>query len=246
MERADAEAALEDWFDDAELEPPEELPALVELGIAPSELSKLLAVFDTELPRVLDVVATHSMAVGLLNEICHGSDRILSLVQALKSYTYLDRGKVQEIDVNKGIEDTLVMLRSLLKKGTSVTTDLAENLPPINGRGGELNQVWTNIVDNAVSAMDGEGTLAISSKLEGEQILVRITDSGPGIPEEIQPLVFDPFFTTKKVGVGTGLGLNISRNIVVEKHNGEISVQSRPGQTTFLVRLPISGATPAE
>ena len=118
--------------------------------------------------------------------------------------------------------------------------DYADDLPPIQGYGGELNQVWTNLIDNAIDAMDGEGTLWLRTRHEDEWVVVEVTDSGSGIPDEVAPYIFDPFYTTKSLGQGTGLGLNTSRNIVVDKHHGDIAAQSSPGQTTFTVKLPLN------
>jgi signal transduction histidine kinase len=143
------------------------------------------------------------------------------------------------VNVNEGIEDTLIMLHSHLKKGVNVTRDYDENLPAITASGGELNQVWTNLIDNAVDAMNGEGDLTVKTSRDGDVVVVQIIDSGPGIPQEMCDTLFDPFVTSKPVGEGTGLGLNISRNIIVQKHRGAIDVKSRPGRTCFEVRLPV-------
>jgi signal transduction histidine kinase len=141
--------------------------------------------------------------------------------------------------VRDGLDNTLIILHNKLKNGVTVIREYADNLPGIQAYAGELNQVWTNLIDNAIDAMDGEGTLIVRTRREDSWVVVEIEDNGKGIPEEHQPKIFDPFFTTKGPGVGTGLGLNISRNLVVQKHKGEISVKSRPGRTCFTVRLPI-------
>jgi signal transduction histidine kinase len=151
----------------------------------------------------------------------------------------MDKAPIQSIDVHEGLNDTLVMLRSQLKGGINVQKDFDENLPAINAYGSELNQVWTNIIDNAIGAMDGKGNIIIKTYKEKMWLVVQISDSGPGIPKEIIGKVFDPFFTTKPPGEGTGLGLNISHNIIVQKHKGKINVQSGPEGTSFEVKLPI-------
>jgi len=147
--------------------------------------------------------------------------------------------------VREGLDNTLIILHNKLKKGVTVTREYAEDLPVIQAYAGELNQVWTNIIDNAIDAMDGVGTLVVRTRCEDPWVVVEIEDSGPGIPKEIQSKIFDPFFTTKGPGQGTGLGLNISRNLVVQKHHGQITVTSKPGSTCFRVSLPID-FNPAE
>ena len=132
------------------------------------------------------------------------------------------------------------MLRSRLKNGISVECKYSENLPRIQAYGSELNQVWTNIIDNAIDAMNGKGRITIKTYKENQHLVVELKDSGPGIPGDIQSKIFDPFFTTKSVGKGTGLGLNISHNIIVQKHKGEIKVKSKPGETCFQIKLPVT------
>jgi signal transduction histidine kinase len=141
--------------------------------------------------------------------------------------------------VREGLDNTLIILHNKLKRGVTVEREYADDLPLIQAYASELNQVWTNIIDNAIDAMDGEGTLIVRTRREDPWIVIEIEDNGPGIPEESQSKIFDPFFTTKGPGVGTGLGLNISRNLIVQKHHGQISVVSEPGRTCFSVRLPI-------
>jgi signal transduction histidine kinase len=143
------------------------------------------------------------------------------------------------VNVHEGLDNTLVMLRSKLKEGISVRREYQEDLPRIQAYGSELNQVWTNIIDNAVGAMNGQGEIVLRTRQEDEWVVVEIEDNGPGIPDEVQSRIFDPFFTTKPPGEGTGLGLNISHNIIVQKHGGKIGVRSVPGNTCFEIRLPI-------
>jgi signal transduction histidine kinase len=142
--------------------------------------------------------------------------------------------------VREGLNDTLVMLSSKLKKGVKVTVDFAEDLPRIQGFGSELNQVWTNLIDNAIGAMQGKGEIELKSYADGDSVVVEISDDGPGIPADVQDKIFDPFFTTKAPGEGTGLGLNISHGIIVKKHGGQITVDSKPGATCFTIKLPLT------
>ena len=157
----------------------------------------------------------------------------------------MDQAPVQSVDLREGLDNTLIILHNKLKRGVSVEKEHAEDLPLIQTYASELNQVWTNIIDNAIDAMDGEGRLIVRTRREDPWVVVEIEDNGPGIPEEHQSKIFDPFFTTKEAGQGTGLGLNISRNLIVQKHQGQISVKSKPGSTCFSVRLPID-FNPAE
>jgi signal transduction histidine kinase len=161
-------------------------------------------------------------------------------VAALKTYTYMDQAPVQEVDVSEGLDNTLIILHNKLKAGVTVVREYAEDLPTIEAFASELNQVWTNIIDNAVDAMNGAGRLTVRARRADGWVVVEIEDDGPGIAEEHQSVIFDPFFTTKGPGSGSGLGLNISRNIITQKHHGEISVESVPGRTCFTVRLPIA------
>ena len=177
---------------------------------------------------------------SLVSEINLGTSRIVELVKALKTYTYMDQAPVQSVDLREGLDNTLIILHNKLKGGVTVVREYAEDLPVIQAYASELNQVWTNIIDNAIDAMDGAGTLVVRACWEDPWVVVEIEDDGPGIPEDIQSKIFDPFFTTKGPGEGSGLGLNISRNLVVQKHLGEIVVRSKPGHTCFVVRLPIN------
>ena len=161
-----------------------------------------------------------------------------------RSYSQLDRASVQLVDVTEGLESTLVMLAHKLKNGISVERDYGEDVPRIEAFAGELNQVWTNLIDNAIDAMDGEGTLLVSTRPQGDGVVVEIADTGHGFPEAVQTHAFEPFFTTKDVGEGTGLGLDISRRIVVDRHGGEITIDSRPGETVLRVRLPARPSGP--
>jgi signal transduction histidine kinase/predicted CoA-binding protein len=239
--RSDREDEIEAWLEDRNVENSwEHAPILVSLGYETGDLKNLENAFPyPQLVVALQWLCTVFTIFSLLEEINQGTSRIGEIVKSLKSYVYLDQAPVQQVDVHEGLDNTLIMLRSKLKTGIVLERHYAEGLPMIMAYGSELNQVWTNIIDNAVDAMDGTGKITISTRQEEDWILVEIEDSGPGIPEDVQQKLFSPFFTTKPLGKGTGLGLNISFNIV-QKHKGEIKVFSRPGRTCFSVRLPVN------
>ena len=240
LDRSDAEADVEDWLDERGVPEPWDLaPVLVELSYDPDELEGLAdELEDAVFPTVLQWLAASHELHSLLAEIRQGAGRISEIVQGLKSYSYLDQAPVQAVDIHEGLESTLLILRSKLKHGVEVRREFADDLPPIQGYGSELNQVWTNLIDNAVYAMDGEGTLTLRTRAEGGWVEVDVVDDGPGIPADIRERIFDAFFTTKPPGEGTGLGLDISYNIVVNRHRGDLSFTSEPGRTCFRVRLP--------
>ena len=241
LTRSDLEYEIETWLDDKGVADAWALaPTLVSIGYNCDNLVGLAQNFTGEQFPVVATFLSHVYtADNLLAEIGQGSGRISEIVKALKSYTYLDQAPRQSIDVHDGLNDTLIMLGNKLKTGIQVRRDYATDLPQIEAYGSELNQVWTNILDNAVSAMDGHGEIVLKTSRQDPWIVVEIRDSGPGIPADIQARIFDPFFTTKAPGQGTGLGLNISHNIIVEKHKGEITVSSKPGETCFAVKLPV-------
>ena len=218
---------------------------LARKNVKPEALESLFAILDADTARAALVRIAASVEVAaLLNEIESSTARISDLVGAIKEYTYMDQGPDQEVDIHQGLESTLLMLRHRLKHGIDLKLDFDRTLPKICARGSELNQVWTNLIDNAIDAMDGKGELRIRTARELDHILVEIADNGPGIPPEVQSHIFEPFFTTKGVGQGTGLGLETVRRILQE-HSGEITVQSVPGDTRFQIRLPLqSEATP--
>ena len=179
-------------------------------------------------------------AEELLAEVEGSVSRIFELVGAMKDYSQMDRAPLQDIDVREGIESTLTILRHKMGDSMKVAREYEEDLPRIEAYGSELNQVWTQLIDNALEAMDGEGYLRVHARREGDGALVEIADNGPGIPEEIHGRIFDPFFTTKDVGEGTGLGLDVVWRIVVVGHKGDVRVESKPGDTRFQVRLPVN------
>lgn len=245
--RSDQEQAIEEWLQERDIDTAGELaPALVNLGYDQIELEELTKVFNAEqFAMVIECLSFKHEIYSLVSEIGLGTNRIVEIVKALKTYTYMDQAPVQSVDVRKELDNTLIILHNKLKKGVTVVREYASDLPVIEAYASELNQVWTNIIDNAIDAMDGEGRLIVRARQEDPWLVVEIEDDGPGIPEEIQSQIFDPFFTTKGPGEGTGLGLNISRNLVVQKHGGQISVLSKPGSTCFSVRLPMD-FSPAE
>lgn len=237
----DLECEIEKFLEKQNIENAwEYAPVIVNLGFSAKELNELTSYFNgSEFPVIIELLGSNHSALTLLEEINHGTTRISQIVKALKSYTYMDQAPVQSIDIHEGLDNTLVMLRSRLRKGINVVREYSNNLPRIMAYGSELNQVWTNLIDNAVSAMNGEGNLLIRTFRQDGWVVIDFVDSGPGIPEEIQSRIFDPFFTTKAPGEGTGLGLNISYNVITKKHGGDISVSSKPGETCFRIKLPV-------
>jgi signal transduction histidine kinase len=178
------------------------------------------------------------MTYTLLDEIGMGTERLSEIVKSVKAYSYLDQGPVQQVDIHQGLENTLVILRHKLKNGITIKREYAPDLPLIEAHGSELNQVWTNILDNAADAMHGQGEIILRTRAEDKKVIVEIQDNGPGIPPEIKKRVFEPFFTTKPPGLGTGLGLHIAYT-VVNNHAGRIDLTSEPGKTCFQVTLPM-------
>ena len=242
LEQSDKEDDLAVWLEKRGVEDAWELaPALVASGIDAERLEELAAdMKDASLVGALEWLGTTLELVELADEVEKSAGRISELVGAMKEYSYMDKASLQEVDIHHGIENTLTILGHKLKKGVELIRDYDRDLPRILARGGELNQVWTNLIDNAVDAMNGEGKLRIRTSLEDDCVLVEIVDSGPGIPREVQNRIFEPFFTTKGVGEGTGLGLDIVRRIVVGRHGGDIQVSSKPGETCLRVRLPLN------
>lgn len=217
--------------------------ALVESGVQAEPLKQLLNIVRAEVAEPALKRASALVDINdLLSELENSTSKISDLVRAIKEYSYMDQAPVQDVDLTKGLENTLTILGHKLKKGVAVRRDYHPVPLLVNSYGSELNQVWTNIIDNAVDAMHGEGELRINTYPEGDCAVVEIGDSGPGIPPEIQSRIFEPFFTTKGVGEGTGLGLDTTLRIV-RKHRGSINVISVPGNTRFQVRLPSIGVT---
>ena len=249
LARSDREAELEEWLEDREVPDAWDLaPGLVSQALSEVDLEELSQSFGAErLPAVLAwAVQTHRVHV-LSHEIGEGASRISEIVGALKGYSYLGQAPVQAVDVHDGLDSTLVIMRNKLKAGIEVVREYAPGLPRVAAYGSELNQVWTNLLDNAADAIYGQeehptGVLVLRTRQEGDEVVVEVEDDGPGIPADVQPRLFDPFFTTKEPGKGTGLGLSTSWAIVTEKHHGRLEVSSRPGRTVFSVRLPLDSA----
>ncbi|TAK11921.1 MAG: cyclic nucleotide-binding domain-containing protein [Anaerolineae bacterium] len=242
LARSDREYEIEQWLNDrGKPNAWETAPNLVSLNFDEAGLTKLTEDFnDEQVNCVIDWLNNTYNVHSLLNELMQGAGRISAIVKALKSYAYLDQAPTQQVDIHEGLDNTLVILRSKLKTGINVKREYAENLPHIHGYGSELNQVWTNLIDNAVDALAGSENpqIILRTRQEGKWVIVDVEDNGMGIPPENQSKVFDSFFTTKPVGKGTGLGLDISYNIVVTKHRGDIKLRSKPGETVFSVWLP--------
>jgi len=214
------------------------IPDLVSMGLGKIEIEGLIDRHGEQtLPAMLAWMAGSYAILSVVNEVNEAARRMSELVRALKTYTYLDRAPVQNVDVHEGLDNTLLMLRSRLGHGIRVHREYGQ-IPPIEAYSSELNQVWTNLIDNAAAAMNGTGDIILRTCVDGDRLTIEVCDNGPGIPEEIQSKIFDPFFTTKPIGEGTGLGLSISHNIIVQKHHGEITVTSVPGATCFRVKLP--------
>lgn len=240
LEQSDREAELEDWLESVGVDEAWRfVRPLVAHGWAPEDLTSTPGVFEGEnLTLVVSWLAQVSEARDLTSEVAQAAERISSIVQSVKDFTYLDQAPEQVIDLHKGIEDTLVILRHKLGDGILIKKEFETDLPRVEGFGSELTQVWTNLIDNAIDAMDGEGTLTLRTSRHPEGVRVSICDDGPGIPRGQRERIFEPFYTTKPPGVGTGLGLHLAYNVVVQRHKGSIEVESEPGRTCFKVTLP--------
>jgi signal transduction histidine kinase len=216
-------------------------PTFVAVGLDVAWLERAAqALGSTGLSGALNWIGDALLATAILDQIDDATARISQLVSVVRDYSYVDRSVDQEIDIHEGIEKTLVILKHKLRTGIDVVREYDSALPRIRGDGSELNQVWTNLIDNAIDAMDGHGQLRIRTSHDMRAVLVEITDQGRGIPSELASRIFDPFFTTKEVGKGSGLGLDIVRRIVTDRYGGEVSFESVPGETLFLVRLPLA------
>ena len=239
--RLEREQSLQTWLEERGLEDAWQLsPALAASGWTPAELEAngdLLP--PAEFARLIRWLASGCMVYGLLGEVRQSAGRISQIVKAVKSYTYLDQAPIQEVDIHEGLENTLVMLQHKLKMGVNVVRQYAQDLPRVEAYASDLNQVWTYIIDNAIDSMQEQGELVLKTYAKDGHVVIEIQDSGPGIPPEIQPRIFEPFFTTKPPGSGSGLGLNIAYDIVVNKHRGEIHLTSQPGATRFQIVLPV-------
>ena len=241
LEQSDREDELADWLEFLGVANAWELsPSFVTAGIERSQLETLSEsmVAEAFIEALMWLEASLTMN-GLVNEVEQSTSRISDLVGAIKNYSYMDRGAVQSVDLHEGLDDTLKILHHKLKYGVKVNKEYAADLRRVSVYGGELNQVWTNLIDNAIDAMDGKGEITIRTSQENDCVLVEIIDNGSGIPQDLRSRIFEPFFTSKEVGKGSGLGLDISRRIIVQKHKGSLRFESQPGKTNFQVRIPI-------
>ena len=242
---SDLEEELTDWLEDHSIDRSWTIaPALAAAGVSTSWLERAAAALSgAGLQPGLEWVTSAVTTTALIQEAQESTRRISDLVSAVKSYSQMDRAAVQEVHVVDGLESTLIMLGHKLREGgITVVRDHDGSVPAITANPGELNQVWTNLIDNAVDAMAGSGTLTVRTYAEERHVVVEVRDTGPGMTDEVAAHAFEPFFTTKEAGKGTGLGLDISRRIIVERHGGEIGVDSAPGDTVVRVRLPVSRA----
>ncbi|HEY8597041.1 MAG TPA: ATP-binding protein [Thermomicrobiales bacterium] len=244
VDRGDREAAAVAWLGaHGVVDPWGTASALLDVGLDVATLETLVAHLAAgSVPAAVAWLTAALTATELIGTIAHSSGRIAALVGAIKEYAYLDRGPTQEIDLHEGIENTLLILGHRLKEVTLVR-EYDRALPRIAAHGSALNQVWANLLDNAIDATAGRGRIRIRTAREGDRVLVEIADDGIGIPPAIRGRIFEPFFTTKGVGAGTGLGLDISYRIVVREHGGDLQVDSSPGETRFRVWLPLGTAT---
>ena len=240
--RVEREEAIQNWLEQRGVKESWTLaPLLAEANLADAHLEDFATVAGSSLEIELTRFATLLEMDRIASELDNSTARISDLVKAIKEYSYMDQAQLQEVDIPKSLETTLTIMHHKLKRGISVDRQYAANLPKVMAYGSELNQVWTNLIDNAADAMKENGKLRIRAARDNDFILVEIADSGPGIPPEVQSRIFEPFFTTKGVGEGTGLGLDIVYRIV-KKMNGLVSVNSVPGDTRFEVRIPIQAA----
>ena len=242
MDTSDAEDAMADWLDARGIAGSWDLaPVFVQGGLDSAWLDLVAdAVPDSALDGAVRWLGYTIESELLMNEIGDSTERISALVGAAKQYSQLDRSPYQVVDVHELLDSTLMMLGAKIGPDITVVKNYDRGLPEIPCYPGELNQVWTNLIDNAVSAMGGAGTLTVTTSRDRDFLAVEIGDTGPGVPAEIRDRIFEPFFTTKPVGEGTGLGLDISWRIIVNSHHGDLTVESVPGDTRFRVRLPVT------
>jgi signal transduction histidine kinase len=237
--RVEREEAIQSWLEAHNVVDAWKLsPSLADAGLTDAHLSSFGAAAGASVGPELTRFATLLEMERIAEELEHSSARISDLIKAIKEYSYMDQGPMQEVDIERGLETTLTIMNHKLKRGITVIRDYAPNLPKVMASGSELNQVWTNLIDNAADAMKDSGKLTIRTVRENDFVLVEIADNGSGIPPEALSRIFDPFFTTKGVGEGTGLGLDVV-NRIIKNVGGQINVTSVPGDTRFQVRIPI-------
>jgi signal transduction histidine kinase len=252
LEASDREDELGDWLEDRGVDHGWELtPPLAAAGVDAAWLERVAETVPAGLlPAAVRLATAACETASLLDELAEAAGRITRLIGQAKQYTQMDRAPLQQVDVHDGLDSTLAMLAHKLEagRGIEVVRDYDRSLPKLLAYAGELNQVWTNLIDNAIDAMEGHGTLTVRTRRDGDgddpgggRVLVEIGDTGPGIPDPVRRHIFEPFYTTKPVGKGTGLGLDICWRIVVQRHGGDLRVTSTPGDTRFQALLPIGG-----
>jgi signal transduction histidine kinase len=241
MEASDREDEIVDWLEAHDIAGGWDIaPTFVQAGLDVPWLDQVAATVDQQTLEGAVRWLNYTLESELLmNEIEDSTTRISTLVAAAKQYSQMDRAPFQTVDVHELLDSTLLMLGRKIGDKITVVKEYDRSLPPVPAYAAELNQVWTNLIDNAVAAMEGEGTLTIRTDRDDGWAVISICDDGPGVPEDIRARIFEPFFTTKPVGEGTGLGLDISWRIVINKHHGDLSLESLPGDTRFIVRLPL-------
>ena len=241
LTRGDREYELEEWLDDHDIENVWEIaPTLIGMGYDTVSLGKFLENFDSaHHTTVLRWIHETGAVYSLLRQIRSASGRVSDIVNTLKTYVFLDQAPVQAVDVREGLDSTVALLQSRIAKDVVINREYAD-VPRIDAYGSELNQVWTHLIDNALYALDGRGTITLRAAPSTDGVVVEVEDDGPGIPAELQSKVFGPFFTTRPPGHGAGMGLNFCYNTVVQKQRGAISFESRPGRTIFRIALPRS------
>src|SRR5437867_6424554 len=237
--RVEREEAIQSWLEGRGVADAWKLaPLLADANLTDAQLKSFASVAGTSLGPELTRFATLLEMERIAAELEQSTARISDLIKAIKEYSYMDQAPLQEVDIKNSLETTLIIMHHKLKRGIVVIREFAPDLPKVMAYGSELNQVWTNLIDNAADAMKEKGKLLVRAVREYEYVLVEIADDGPGIPPEVQSRIFEPFFTTKGVGEGSGLGLDVVHRIV-KKMRGLISVKSVPGDTRFQVRIPI-------
>ncbi|MCY1000606.1 ATP-binding protein [Myxococcus sp. MISCRS1] len=241
LTRGDAEDALATWMDAKGVVNAWDLsPTLLDAGIGEAQLEPLTQALPAQaLPDALAWLEALVRTRALLAEVRQSTTRLSELAGAVKSYTHAGKEQPEPVDVHEGLENTLLLLNYKLKHGVEVKREYDRSLPRVQALPGMLNHVWTNLVDNAIDAMGGKGHLTVRTAKDEDSLLVEVVDDGPGIPPELLPRIWEPFFTTKPMGQGTGLGLDIIRRVIVDRHHGDVRVESRPGRTAFQIRLPL-------
>jgi signal transduction histidine kinase len=240
LEKIDLVDQLQSWLESNGVESAWEIaPAMVNFGWETESFEKLKSGLSPSLfALAVQWLGICCIMMGLLSEVLGTTERISQIVRAVKSYAYLDQAPLLEVDVHEGLENTLVIMQHKLKKGVTIKREYSPSLPRVEAYASELNQVWTNIIDNAIDAMKGQGEIRIKTYEQDGRVVIEFIDNGPGIPEDIQSRIFEPFFTTKAPGHGTGLGLHISHDIIANHHRGQLLVASKPGETKFKIILP--------